>query len=94
MAETHWDRTRIAKKEMDSARGSIRRRFSRAKDYKQRAEHLFIIVEVSLSCERKRNLIPCRLPLVEPMKKALWIRFHKPTLKEVRSPTCLLIFKE
>lgn len=36
--------------------GSIRRKYSLAKDYKQVAEHLFLVVEVSLSCEHKTQL--------------------------------------
>jgi hypothetical protein len=46
--ETQWDRTTLAKQQIADARGSIRQRYYLAKDYRQVAEHLFLVVEVSL----------------------------------------------
>lgn len=60
MIETQWDRTTLARQQIGDAGGSIlgsiRRKYSLAKDYKQVAAHLFFVVEVSLSGERKTPL--------------------------------------
>jgi len=42
-----FDGTTIAKERLKSARGSRRQKFALAKDFKQRAEHLFIIVQTA-----------------------------------------------
>jgi hypothetical protein len=95
MTETQSDSTTTAKALLQSASGSLRQKFALAKEYKQRAEHLFIIVQVSLPCVSvERNLMLCRPPRVVPMKQVSWIRFRRSMLKQVHSFTWLFIFKE
>ena len=45
-----------AREKLESANGSIFKKYSRAKEYKEVAKSLFIIIEVSLSCELRRQL--------------------------------------
>ncbi len=48
MTEAQWDRTIRAKESLQRANGSVFQRRSLAKEYRQVAKHLFIIVEVSI----------------------------------------------
>lgn len=92
--DAQWGRTTTAKQRMGSANGSIRERYSLAKDYKEIAKNLFIIVEVNRYHEMGYGLILCRLLPNEPPIKLLWLKFRKPRLRKVCSFTCLLIFKD
>jgi hypothetical protein len=56
VTEVQSNSTMDAKEKLGRSNGSIFKKHSLAKEYKEVAKSLFIIVEVSLSCERRAQL--------------------------------------
>ncbi len=53
VTEAQWDRARDMKGKLEDGKRSVFKRLSLAKDYERVARHLFIVVEVSVSCEHR-----------------------------------------